>query len=123
GGAVFRDGPNCGAIGLVLGGPSHKLPHHGQLRHWAWLYGRAIPDPDSRYRRRRILHLRPRRRLARADDHGLDRDRPFRRRWPAAAFMLVSAVGTALHLVRAGHDPQGTHGFRRTESWLIPQMQ
>src|SRR5262249_57210897 len=63
-----------------------------------------------------------RRCLARADDHGLDRDRSFGRRGPAAAGMLVSAAGTALRLVCAGHDPQGTHGFRRTESWLIPEL-
>src|SRR5262245_6814214 len=64
--------------------------------------GLAIPRrysrPDSRYRRRRVLHLRSRRCLARADDHGLDRDRLFGRRGPAAAGMLVSAAGTALRL-------------------------
>src|SRR5262249_25148382 len=106
----------------IMGGTGNKLTHHRQLRHRAWLYRGDIPDPDSRYRRRRVLHLRSRRCLARADDHGLDRDRSFGRRGPAAAGMLVSAAGTALRLVCARHDPQGTHGFRRTESWLIPEL-
>ena len=74
----------------VLGRPRHELPDHRQLRHRARLHHRAVPDPDSRHRRRRLVHLRPGGRVARADADGLDRDLVFDRRRPAACSLCRS---------------------------------
>ena len=79
------------------------------------LHRGTVPDPNPRHRRRRLVHLRACRRVAGADDHGLDRDVLLDRRRAAAARAVLPDAGAAVHLVRAGYDAQGADGFCRGE--------
>ena len=80
-----------------------------------------FPNPDSRYRRRRLFHFRLGGCIAGADGHGMDRDGVLGCSRPAAARVVILFAGAALHLVRTGHDPQGSHRFRRRKSELKPK--
>ena len=82
------------------------------------LHVRDIPDANPRHRRRRDLRYRPRLCLAGADDHGVDCNRSFGCRRPASSRFVILAARSALSLVRARCDTQGTRRLRRRESCL-----